>query len=102
VRRDTWHTAKITTVPVRAQRRTVESVWRRLPAEGRQHLFFALRRLFRTAKSYAVRCLSPRRTAKVFATQKCVVRPLPCAWAKSALQRLCRADSSTRQRAWIR
>jgi hypothetical protein len=64
---DTWRTTKITTIPVRAQRRTVESVWRSLPADGREHLFFAVRRLFRMAKSYAVRWLSPRRTTKVFA-----------------------------------
>jgi hypothetical protein len=41
-----------------------------------------------------MRCLSPRCTTKVFVGQKCAGRPLPCAWTKSARQRLCRADSS--------
>jgi hypothetical protein len=62
-----WRTAKSTTVPVRAQRRTIERVWCCLPADGRQHIFFVLRHILRTAKNGAVRCLSPRRMTKVFA-----------------------------------
>jgi hypothetical protein len=34
------------------------------PAEGRQHLFFAVRHLLRTATNCAVRCIFPKRTAK--------------------------------------
>jgi hypothetical protein len=62
--------------------------------DSRQPLFFVVRHMLRTTKTYAVRCLSLRRTAKVFAGQKCVVRPLPCARAESARQKLCRAGSS--------
>jgi hypothetical protein len=61
--------------------------------DGRRPLFFAVRHILRTTKAYAVRCLSQRRTAKVFAGQKCAVRPLPCARAESARQRLCRVGS---------
>jgi hypothetical protein len=59
-----------------AQQRTGDAVslW-----DGRRPLFFAVRHILRTTKAYAVRCLSQRRTAKVFAGQKCTVRPLPCA-----------------------
>jgi hypothetical protein len=52
-----------------------------------------MRHMLRTIKTYVVRCLCLRRTAKVFAEQKCVVRPLSCARAESARQRLCRAGS---------
>jgi hypothetical protein len=55
---------------------------------GRQPLFFAVRYMLRTTKTYVVHCLSLRRTTKVFAGQKCVVRPLPCARAESARQRV--------------
>jgi hypothetical protein len=55
--------------------------------------FLCVRHMLRTTKTYAVRCLSLRRTTKVFARQKCVVRPLLCARAESARQRLCRAGS---------
>jgi hypothetical protein len=61
--------------------------------DSRRPLFFVVRHILRTTKAYAVRCLSLLRTAKVFAGQKCVVRPLPCARAESARQRLCRAGS---------
>jgi uncharacterized membrane protein YgcG len=61
--------------------------------DGRRPLFFAVRHILRTTKAYVVRCLSLRRTTKVFARQKCVVRPLPCARAETARQRLCRAGS---------
>jgi hypothetical protein len=50
-----------------------------------------VRHLFRMAKNCVVCFLSPRRTAKVFAGQKCTMRPLSCAWAKGARQRRCRA-----------
>jgi hypothetical protein len=43
----------------------------------------------------------PKAHDKGLCREKCAVRPLPCAWAKSARQRLCRADSSARQRARI-
>jgi hypothetical protein len=55
-----------------------ESVTSSPRADGRQHLFIAVRHLFRTTKNCVVRCISPRRTANVFAGQKCTVRPLPC------------------------
>jgi hypothetical protein len=63
------------------------------PANNCQPLFFVVRHILHTTKSYAARYLSLRRTAKDFAGQKCVVRPLPCARAKSARQRSCRAGS---------
>jgi hypothetical protein len=61
--------------------------------DGCRPLFFAVRHILRMTKAYAVCFLSLLRTAKVFAGQKCVVCPLPCARAESARQRLCRAGS---------
>jgi hypothetical protein len=109
----TWRTAKSTIVPVRAKRRTAERVWRRLPADGRQHLFFAVRHLLRTTTNCVVRCLFPKAHDKVLYRVKmsrapyvvrfgkirtakavpCVLVPLPCAVAKSAIPVVSEAPS---------